>query len=273
MVDTPRNLRAALRERRPLLATFVLIPRLEIIELLAAAGFGAVLLDLEHGPIGPAELPLMAAAAQGAGMFAIARVAEGTAAEIGRVLDAGVDGVLVPHVSSPEAARRLVEFGRFPPAGDRSINPYVRGTGYGDHAGLDAVNDRIALVAMLEGADALENLDAICAVDGLDGAFVGPVDLSAALGHPGHPEHPEVVAAVGDVLDRVSVAGLASGVYAPTAEAATRWLDRGAQLVALSADSAMALRGFRAGSEAVTAAAVAMSDVPLGLVADGRGPS
>jgi 4-hydroxy-2-oxoheptanedioate aldolase len=256
-MPAPENLRAALRERRSLLATFVLIPRLEIVEMLAAAGFAAVLLDLEHGPMSPEELPLMAAAAQGAGMLAIARVSEGSAAEIGRVLDAGIDGVLVPHVSSPEAARRLVEFGRFPPAGDRSINPYVRGARYtGDQeGGLEAVNDRVAIIAMLEGADALRDLETICATPGLDGAFVGSVDLSAALGHPGEPEHPEVIEAVADVVDRVAAAGIASGVYAPTSDAAVRWLGRGASLVALSADSAMALRGFRAGTAAVNGAA------------------
>lgn len=264
------SLRAALRERRPLLSTFVLIPRLEIVELLAAAGFAAVVLDLEHGPVGPSELPAIAAMAQGAGMYAVARVSSDSPAEILQVLDAGVDGVLVPHVGSAREARDVVRAARFPPAGERSINPYVRGAGYGadPYRTLAAVEEEVAVLGMLEGADALRELDDICAVPGLDAAFVGPVDLSAALGHPGEPEHPTVIAAVGDVLRRIDAAGIASGLYAPTPPAASRWLEQGATLVALSADSAMALRGFRAELDAVAAPPEALQ--LDGLSADDR---
>ena len=216
--------------------------------MLGRAGFDAVIIDMEHGPITASDLPALAAAARGAGVHAIARVADRSPASIGVALDCGVDGVLVPHVSSVEEAHELVSAGRYPPHGERSLNPYVRGLGYGedvDH-GLSAVDDRIALLAMLEGMDAVGLLDSICAVPGLDGVFVGPVDLSASLGHLGEPEHPLVVEAVEEALRRARQAGTSPGVYAPTGAAAARWLDAGASLVAVSADAAMTLRAFSA---------------------------
>lgn len=251
-----RGLRAALAQRQRLVGTFLMIPRVEIVEMLAAAGFDAVLVDLEHGAIEVSDLMGLAAAAQGSGMYAIARLASSEEHVLARALDAGVDGVLVPHVSSAEEARRLVRAGRFPPAGDRSLNPYVRGLRYdrGKRAGREEANRRVALLAMVEGADAVRQLDDICAVDGLDGVFVGPVDLSASLGVPGEPEHPLVVEEVGRIFSRVAELDVASGIYAPTAEAAARWFRASASLVALSADVAMAVREFTATRAAVVEA-------------------
>jgi 2-keto-3-deoxy-L-rhamnonate aldolase RhmA len=226
--------------------TFLLIPRVEIVEMVGGAGFDGVVLDLEHGPLVAADLPGLAAAARAADVYAIARVAERSPAGIAAALDAGVDGVLVPHVGSADDARAVVSAGRFPPRGERSLNPYVRGLGYGQEldGGLAAVDDGIAILVMLEGADAVDDLESICAVPDLDGVFVGPVDLSASLGHPGDPEHPVVVDAVREMFRRTRTVGAHAGVYAPSAEAAARWLDAGASLVAVSADVAMALRAF-----------------------------
>jgi 4-hydroxy-2-oxoheptanedioate aldolase len=241
-----RGLRAALASEPPLLATFLLLPRVEVVEMLALSGFDAVIVDLEHGPASRAELTAVVAAAQGAGLFAIARLGNPSEDEIGRVLDTGVDGLLVPHVSSPSEAEAIVRAGRFPPTGDRSINPYTRGNSYGvdGSAAYREVNGRVALVAMVEGSGALSALEAIGRTPELDGIFVGPVDLSSSLGFPGQPEHPLVVEAVRDVLARIRAGGLAAGVYAPTPEAAARWLDAGAGLVALSADNAMLVRSL-----------------------------
>ena len=193
------GLRATLTDpEERLLATFVLIPRVEVIELLAAAGFAAVILDFEHGPLTVSELPPLVAAAQGGGMYALARLADGLDRTIAGALDAGVDGILVPHVSSADDARDLIAAGRFPPDGTRSINPYVRGLGYTgtDHKDLSRANRRTALVAMVEGRAGVAELDRIRALPELDAVFVGPVDMSAALGHPNQPEHPEVIATI-----------------------------------------------------------------------------
>jgi 4-hydroxy-2-oxoheptanedioate aldolase len=249
-IGADAGLRALLRRRERLLATFLMLPRVEIVEMLAGAGFDAVVVDLEHAPIESDQLPALAAAGRGAGIAVIARLGSSEPAGIAKVLDTGVDGLLVPHVGSARAAADVVSAARYPPDGTRSLNPYVRATRYdrGPAAGKDGANAWSAVIAMLEGADAIAELDGICDVAGLDGVFVGPVDLSAALGVPGDPEHPSVVEAVTGVLARARSHDVATGLYAPTPEAAARWFGQGASLVALSADIAMASASFAAAS-------------------------
>lgn len=241
------SLRVALHGDSPIIATFLMMPSIEVVEMLALAGFDAVIIDLEHGRHTIGDVVSLSVAAQGAGMYSIVRVLEGSEPEIGNVLDAGADGVLVPHVSTVKAAEAVVRAGRFPPVGDRSLNPYTRGNEYGrDIATVrDDANARIALLVMVEGAEGLENADDISRVSEIDAVFVGPVDLSAALGFPGQPEHPKVVEAVTELFARFAANGVASSVFAPTVEAGKRWLDKGGRLIALSADSAMVLKSFR----------------------------
>jgi 2-keto-3-deoxy-L-rhamnonate aldolase RhmA len=241
------SLRAALADpTRRLVATFVLIPRVEVVECLAYAGFDAVVLDLEHAPITPGELPALVAAGHGAGAYVLARLGDRSPATVGMVLDTGVDGVVVPHVGSASEARVAVAASRYPPDGERSLNPYVRAAAYdGDGSFTDEANSAVAVLVMVEGRDGLGALGEIATVPGVDAVFVGPVDLSAALGLVGQPEHPEVVATVEKVLRELADKGIASAIYCPTPAAAHRWQSRGAGLVVLSADVAMALRGYR----------------------------
>src|SRR5215468_8733909 len=124
------GLRQTLATRETILTTFVLIPRTEVIELLARAGFDAAIIDLEHGPMTIAEVPALVSAARASGIWAFARVARNSPVEICQALDAGVDGILVPHVTSVADAELVVQAGRFSPEGDRSVNPYARGNGY-----------------------------------------------------------------------------------------------------------------------------------------------
>lgn len=240
------NLREALRGNGALVFTFLMTPRVEIVEMLGLAGFDGVVIDLEHGAMTVADLPSLSAAARGAGIYALARVRDGGSSEIGAFLDAGVDGVLVPHVSSAAQAAAVVAAGRFPPAGDRSLNPYVRGTRYGTDgdAGRDLADARSAIIVMVEGAEGLANLEAIGDTEDLDGVFIGPVDLSAALGVPGQPEHPTVIETVTSIFERLRERKVAAAIFAPTAEAAKRWRDAGAALVALSADAKMMQDAF-----------------------------
>jgi 4-hydroxy-2-oxoheptanedioate aldolase len=237
-----------------------MLPRVEIVELFAKAGFSAVIIDLEHGPIEVGDLPPLSAAARASGIYSIVRISENSATEIGKTLDSGVDGVMVPHISSASDAERVVAAGRFAPAGERSINPYTRGNAYDLYSETtDSINQRVALIAMLEGADMLTSLEAICSVDGLDAVFIGPVDLAGSLGLGGESEHPDVIAAVMNALERVQAAGCASGVYAPTPSASARWVAAGGSLVALSADIALAHGAFASARSAVGDALAAES--------------
>lgn len=259
---TSRSDRSSLRQAladpdRSLIATFVLIPRVEIVEALAHAGFDAIVLDLEHGPIAPRDLPPLVAAGQGAGAFVIARVAELSEALIGNVLDSGVDGVIVPHVGSESQARLAVDAVRYPPDGNRSINPYVRSASYwGEDGFTAAANDTAAVLVMVEGMDAVAGLDDICAVPGVDAIFIGPVDLSASMGHPGQPNHPDVQHQIEAILARTKdigpkEIGTAVGIYCPDAERVTKWRGHGARLCVLSADMAIAYSAFRSALKSV----------------------
>jgi 4-hydroxy-2-oxoheptanedioate aldolase len=223
-----------------------------VVEIAAVAGFDAVIVDQEHGPISADLLPSLVPVAQGAGLTTLVRVRECRAKEIEAALDVGADGVVVPHVSSGDAAVAAVAACRFAPEGRRGANPYVRAAGYGTERDFfTASNARTACVAMIEGRPGLEAADDILAADGLDAVFMGPVDLSNALGMPEEPEHPLVVETVRGLVERGRENGVATAVFAPTPVAARRWLELGVRLVALSVDTALVLDGMRRAVAAV----------------------
>jgi 4-hydroxy-2-oxoheptanedioate aldolase len=181
----------------------VILPRIEVVELAALAGFDAVILDQEHGPIGVEALPELVAAAQGAGLACVVRVPECRAKAIEAALDVGADAVLVPHVASADAARDAVAAARFAPDGRRGANPWVRAARYGALADFASeANDRCACLALVEETDGVAAIEDILAVPGLDAVFVGPVDLSHSLGYAGQPEHPAVVETVSGLRQR-----------------------------------------------------------------------
>lgn len=248
------TLRHTLANRdRSLVGTFVLIPRVEVVEALGYAGFDAVVLDLEHGSIPAHELPPLVAAGQGAGAFVLARVAELSDAIIGNVLDAGVDGIIVPHVCDAAHARLAVDAARYPPEGARSLNPYVRAAKYwGDDGFTSHANDVTAVLVMVEGVDAVAGLEDICAVPGIDAIFIGPVDLSASMGHPGQPNHPDVQRQITSILERTGETSAAVAIYCPDAETATRWRRLGARFCVVSADMAMAYSAFRTARKSIS---------------------
>lgn len=246
---------ARLRSGSPLVATFSMIDAPEIPDLLARAGFDALVIDLEHGPLGPASLNRLVPIARGAGIAPIVRVRTNEPSLIGAALDVGAAGVLVPQIDSAAAARRAVDAARFAPLGHRGVNPYVRSAGYGTRGAeyYANANAEAALLVMIEGAAGVAALPAILDTPGIDGIFIGPYDLSQALGVPGQVGHPSVVAKAEEIVGVAAARGVATAVFAPTAEAARRWLALGVRLVALGFDTALALDGFRAARQAVSA--------------------
>jgi len=249
-----RNLRAAISTGEDqMIGTFVIIPRVEVVEAAAAAGFALVVLDCEHGPFGVEALPPLVAAAHAAGVTAVVRVARNDESTIGAALDAGADGVLVPHVGSGQEAREVVRAARFPPQGERSVHPWVRAARYGHEEDfVRSADTRTAVMVMVEGADSTRYVDEIAAQDGIDAVFVGPLDLAASLGYADDPYAPAVLETAGDIIGRVTGAGKAAAIFAPTPEHAQLWLDAGVKLVVLSVDAQLLRLGF----DAARAAAV-----------------
>jgi 2-keto-3-deoxy-L-rhamnonate aldolase RhmA len=235
-----------LRTGPPIVATFSMIASPTIVELIAKAGFDAIVIDMEHGPIGPESLNVLIPAARGAGIAPIVRVRTNEPSLIGAALDVGAAGVLVPQIDSAEAARYAVAAARFGPDGHRGSNPYVRAAGYAATADwFGRANAATAVLLMIEGAAGVAGLPVILATPGLDGIFIGPFDLAQALGVPGEVEHPSVLARIEHIVAAAAAQQIATAVFAPTPALGRRWLSLGVRLVAVSFDTAMALDGFR----------------------------
>jgi 4-hydroxy-2-oxoheptanedioate aldolase len=166
---------------------------------------------------------------------------------IKRLLDIGAQNLLVPYVQTVEEARAAVAAVRYPPEGIRGVavlhraNRFGRGKDYFARA-----NDEICLLLQIETRAALQNLDAIADVEGVDGLFIGPSDLAAALGHLGNNGHPEVRAAIENAVQRIRKAGKAAGILAPLETEARHWLAQGCTVVAVGSDLGILARSSEA---------------------------
>jgi len=216
-------------------------------EICAGAGFDWLLIDGEHSPNGLQSILQQAQAiAAYPGANAIARVPLGHGdagtALIKQYLDLGVQTLLVPMVDTPEQAKAIVRAMRYPPDGIRGMGG-ARASGWGRYpAYAKEANDRVCLLVQAETREALANLDAIAAVDGVDGVFIGPADLSASMGHMGNPGHAEVQAAIEDAIARINRAGKAAGILTPDETLAHKYLDLGALFVAVGLDTNLLVR-------------------------------
>lgn len=234
-----RSLRTALG-KPPVLGTWLNSGASDQAETLAAVGFDVVICDLEHGEIDPASLPDLCRAAEVRGAATLVRVPHLEPSLIGRALDAGAGGVVVPNVVTPESATAAVAACHYPPSGMRGAAPSGRGAAYGAEA-FDRYRERVerevVVVIQVEGPAGMERLHEILDVKGVDVLFVGPFDLSQHLGVPGETGHPRVVEAVRNIVERAGSRGIATGIWAPGAEAARAWIGVGVALVTISSST------------------------------------
>lgn len=209
----------ALKEKllvgKPAIGVSVMIPSPQIVEMVGHLGFDWVLIDCEHGAIGPDQVETLAMAAAAAGIVPIARPPTSSPAAITQMLDRGVAGVQVPHVGSAAEARRVVEAAKYAPLGNRGLAVGTRAARYGVRRSLarhvaEANRDTLVCV-QLEDTDALRDVDAIAAVEGVDVVFVGPSDLSQALGYPGDIANPVVQGTMRTAFTRITAAGKVAG--------------------------------------------------------------
>jgi 2-keto-3-deoxy-L-rhamnonate aldolase RhmA len=217
--DQPIDLKARLREDGPGLACWLMLGSTGVTEIVARAGYDAVMIDLEHGPMDFGEATEMLRALNGFEVAPLARVPANDPVDLKRILDTGVTGVMVPAVHSVADAERAVAGCRYPPKGHRGLAAtVVRATGHGafwqDY--LAAIDRRLTLICQIESPQGLDAVEQIAAVDGVDMLFVGPFDLSAQLGYLGQPDHPEVQRAVQRIEKAAKAAGkLLGGIATP----------------------------------------------------------
>jgi 4-hydroxy-2-oxoheptanedioate aldolase len=212
-------------------------------EVIADSGFDWILIDTEHSPN---EVPDVLAQLQACGRGTatpIVRPAWNDPVLIKRYLDIGATTLLIPFVQNAEEARRAVAACRYPPAGIRGVTTMGRGSRYGRVADyLKRADGEIGLLVQIETGAALDVLEEIAAVDGVDGVFIGPADLSASLGQIGNPSHPAVQEAMKGAVDRLRAVGKPAGILAPREDDARRYIEWGYTFVAVGTDIGLLAR-------------------------------
>ncbi len=209
-----------------------------IIETLGHAGFDFIILDLEHGPNSIETVQGLIRAAQVAGMAPIVRVPSGDYEMIGKALDVGAAGVQVPKISCAEDVRAAVEHAKFAPLGMRGVCRYVRAAGYSSMDKADYFRDanETLLIIQIEGQAAMNHLDEILAVDGIDIVFVGPYDLSQSLGVPGQVEHPLVIEKMKEIVEVCLSKNIVVGNFTETLPQTEMWMGQGLRYMSYSVD-------------------------------------
>jgi 4-hydroxy-2-oxoheptanedioate aldolase len=215
------------RSRAPSIGAWINLPELHTAEYIARMGFDWVCFDLQHGLLSYSHLLALIPAISATTVTPLVRVASNSASEIGRALDAGAHGVIVPMVNTATEAASAVAACRYPPQGIRSCGPMrgamLEGLGY-----LASANAEIACVVMIETSQGLDHVSEIAATPGIDALFIGPIDLCYGLGlAPGSFADPKFVSAVAQIKAACESAGCAVGIFGYTAELAQQALGQG----------------------------------------------
>jgi 4-hydroxy-2-oxoheptanedioate aldolase len=243
-VEFPRNkFKEAIRAGKPQIGLWCSLCSNVGAEVIAGSGFDWILIDTEHAPN---ELPMVQSQLQalvGGTAAPVIRPAWNDMVLMKRLLDVGAQNFLIPYVQTPEEARAAVAATRYPPEGVRGVAVMFRANQYGRVPNyLQKASEQICLIVQIETRLALQNIEAIAAVEGIDGLFIGPNDLAAGLGHLGDVGHADVRSAIDDALKRISKTGKAPGILAPIEADARRWLELGCLVLAVGSDVGLLAR-------------------------------
>jgi 4-hydroxy-2-oxoheptanedioate aldolase len=217
------------------------------VEVIAGAGFDWILLDTEHSPNDLESVLGQLQAAAAYPTTPIVRVPWNDMVAIKRVLDIGAQSLLIPYVSTAEEAKNAVAYTRYPPQGVRGVAVTTRATRFGRIKNYaKRAHEEICVLVQVETQQGLDQIEAICAVDGVDGVFIGPADLHASLGYTGETANPDVLPIIDQAIRRIRKAGKAPGILTPVEADARRALECGALFVAVGADVGLLARGAEA---------------------------
>ncbi|MBR3191315.1 HpcH/HpaI aldolase/citrate lyase family protein [Bosea sp. (in: a-proteobacteria)] len=237
-MDLPRNaFKAALARGELQIGLWSSLCSPIVAEIIGHSGFDWILVDTEHSPNEPPAVLAQLQAMQAGTATPIVRPAWNDPVLLKRLLDIGTQAVLVPFVQNAEEAAKAVAACRYPPAGIRGITVSGRGSRYGrvpDY--LKRADAEICVLVQVETGEALAQLESIASVDGVDGVFIGPADLSASLGHIGDPGHPEVQDAIKGAVERLAAVGKPAGILTPSEADARRYIEWGYRFVAVGSD-------------------------------------
>lgn len=208
------------------------------IEASGHAGFDFIILDLEHGPNNILSLQNLIRAAEISGILPLVRVPFETPSDLARALDVGAAGLQIPQVDSAQQVKEILKLTKFAPGGDRGVCRFVRAAGYSStdrQVYFREANENL-IILQLEGKKAIDNLDEIIAVPGIDILFIGPYDLSQSLGVAGQVDHPAVIAEMEKICRKCKEKGVVVGTFTDTLAAAERWKKAGVQYLSYSVD-------------------------------------
>lgn len=238
MADMPRNaFKQALRDGKLQIGLWSSLCSNIASEVISESGFDWILVDTEHSPNEVPDILAQLQAMQRGTATPIVRPSWNDTVMVKRILDIGAQALLFPYVQTPEEAKRAVAATRYPPQGVRGVTVVGRASRYGRVPGyLTKANDEICVLVQVETRSALDQIEAIAKVDGVDGVFIGPSDLAASLGHLGNPQAPEVQKAIEDAGRRLKAIGKPAGILTGVDEEIRRYIGWGYQFVAVGAD-------------------------------------
>jgi staphyloferrin B biosynthesis citrate synthase len=238
------TLKSRIAAGEPLLGTFLKTPHPHIVEVLATSGLDCICIDAEHAPFDRRDIDACVMAARIGGLPTLVRTQSSAPEQILNALDCGADGVVVPHIRSAEEAQAVAKAVHYGPGG-RGYAGSSRAAGYGstsipDHLTNSA--EKSVFVAQIEDAEALDQIELIAAVDGIDALFIGRIDLTIALGC-NSPDDPKVIAACDRVIAAATDAGRPVGLFTSRPSDAPIWQAKGARLFLLGSDHSFIRQG------------------------------
>ncbi len=240
-----KNFRSRLLDGDLLIGTIISLPSPEITELLSATGLSWLFIDSEHGPLDTLQIQRMLQASS-SNCPCLIRVPGHDADVIRRTLDTGATGIIVPQINNAEQARTAVRAAKYPPDGNRGVGlarAHKYGLSFSDY--LETANREVCVIIQVETREAIENIEDIVAVKGIDAALVGPYDLSANLGYTGQVAHPEVLKAIEKVMCACNRVNVKLGYFGVSAQAVRPYINKGFTLIIVGIDTLLLLGSVR----------------------------
>jgi 2-dehydro-3-deoxyglucarate aldolase/4-hydroxy-2-oxoheptanedioate aldolase len=221
------------------------MPSPDVADILSRVGFDFLWIENEHAPMDALEAQTLIQATGGR-CACLVRIPDKAEVWVKKALDVGCAGIVVPQVRSAEEARQVVEWSLFPPEGRRSVG-VARAHGYGMtfQEYVETANEDLVIVLQAEHVEAVEQIDEIVRVEGVDAVLIGPFDLSGSLGVLGQVDHPAVLEAIETIREAGQAAGMPLGIFAPDAAMARQYLEQGFTLIALAMDAFFLWQGAR----------------------------
>ncbi|MBR3124901.1 MAG: hypothetical protein IKF42_05675 [Mogibacterium sp.] len=247
------KLKKAIKENKYAVGTFLGAANTSIVEIMGYTGLDFVVIDTEHGPYDTMPMSDLIQAAESKGMSPLVRIADLTHKEIQRALDNGAEGIIIPCLKDVDDFRKAVDLAKFAPLGNRGFIK-GRGSGFGNEPWASGTlteymqnsNDKVLLLPQCETEEALDNIEEIVQIEGIDGIFIGPFDLSICMGIPGQFDAPEFKEAVDRILSACKQAGKLCLMFTGTAAEAKMYIEKGFDAVAVSIDTIVIAQAYKA---------------------------